>query len=335
MTAEPRPGAEIQGERARSARILVLNHHGDSFREAIAEMRQAGLEVTESRSVGETQELLAGEGLGAQRPDVVILNPLVVRAGGVEIEMVGTLANGEEPPPVILLVEDLPALQEAAQWPVQFADFVVKPASGPELTHRVELALRKRAHLLHLHQRASDLAEQVTVDFKTGLLSERHFNNLLTVEFKRAQRHFLPLSLLLVDVDNFKGVNDTTEYGFGDEVLREVAKALKANVRETDFAARFGGDEFVVLLPHTTPAEAVHTAMRIRQRIAATIVESEAYTQQVTVSIGIDTFDGRATTTPEELRRRANKALHEAKRRGKDQVWLYSERAEGEPQDAV
>ena len=122
-----------------------------------------------------------------------------------------------------------------------------------------------------------DPLHRYDVDFKTGLLSERHFENILEVEFKRAQRHHLPLSLLLVDVDNFKGVNDTTEYDFGDQVLREVARALKKNVRETDFAARFGGDEFVLLLPHTTPAEAVHTAMRTRQTISATIVRSESY----------------------------------------------------------
>jgi diguanylate cyclase (GGDEF)-like protein len=162
------------------------------------------------------------------------------------------------------------------------------------------------------------------------LLSERHFRKLLQREFKLAQRHHLPLSLLLVDVDDFKRVNDTTEYAFGDEVLKEVARALKANVRETDFAARFGGDEFAILLPHTTPAEAVHTAMRIRKTIAAAVVENGPYKHHVTVSIGIDTFDGRSTTSPDELCRHANKALQEAKHRGKDQVWLYSERQETE-----
>ena len=86
---------------------------------------------------------------------------------------------------------------------------------------------------------------------------------ILDLEWKRAQRHQNPLSLLLLDVDNFKSVNDTTEYAFGDEVLQRVADALKANIRETDFAARFGGDEFCVLLPQTSPAEAVQTALRI------------------------------------------------------------------------
>ena len=211
----------------------------------------------------------------------------------------------------------------------------MRPAGADELVHRVDLARRTGARLRVLEARNRDLRDQVTIDFKTELLSERHFKRVLELEFRRAQRHHLPLSFLLLDVDNFKHVNDTTEYGFGDQVLRAVAGVLKTTIRATDFAGRFGGDEFAILLPHTTPAEAVHTAIRIRQRVSATTVESDAYRHQVTMSIGIDTFDGRSTTTAEELRSRANKALHEAKRRGKDQVRLYADPSETGAHDAA
>jgi diguanylate cyclase (GGDEF)-like protein len=152
---------------------------------------------------------------------------------------------------------------------------------------------------------------------------------ILGLEWKRAQRHQNPLSLLLIDVDNFKAVNDTTEYAFGDEVLRRVAEALHGTVRETDFAARFGGDEFCVLLPQTSPAEAVQTALRIRARIAGTVMQSGSYQRQVTVSIGVDSYDGRSASSIDHLRRNANRALQEAKRRGKNQVWLYSGKEAG------
>jgi diguanylate cyclase (GGDEF)-like protein len=147
---------------------------------------------------------------------------------------------------------------------------------------------------------------------------------LLELEWKRAQRYQNPLSLLLVDVDDFKGVNDATDYGFGDDVLRRVADALKATIRETDFAARFGGDEFCALLPQTTPAEAVQTALRIRQRISGMTVQRGAFQRAITVSIGVDSYDGRSASSVETLRRNANRALQEAKRRGKNQVWLFS-----------
>jgi diguanylate cyclase (GGDEF)-like protein len=313
-------------------RVLVLNHRGDPLPGILDGLRQAGFEVVESGSIKDTQSLLAAEAREG-RAAIVVLNPVVLKSGGVELELVKGLQREGEPVPVILLVDSVEAIAEARRS-LQLGDFLLKPPSAEELVHRVALAARTRERFQSLYQKARDLAAQVTLDFKTGLLSERHFKHVLQVEFKRAQRHHLPLSLLLVDVDNFKRVNDSTEYRFGDEVLREVARVLKDSVRATDFAARFGGDEFVLLLPHTTPVEAVATAMRIRQKVSSTVVANATYQHQVTVSIGIDTFDGRSTTTVDELSRRANKALQEAKRRGKDQVWLYSERIENGPRGA-
>lgn len=112
-------------------------------------------------------------------------------------------------------------------------------------------------------------------------------------------------------------------------MLRKVGETLRNTVRETDFAARIGGDEFCVLLPQTTPREAVQTAMRIRQRIAETVIHRGPYSRQVTVSIGIDAHDARSSGSPEMLRSRANHALKEAKRRGKNQVWLYAGHGSG------
>ena len=315
------------------ARVLVVDHGGDLPPEAGAQLRSAGFDVVETQSLRDTEALLAEGGpLAAAPPAVIVLNPLAPVAGGVEFQLVEGLQRAGAPIPVLVLVQDAEELAEAKRLQVQLHDFAFKPCSADELVHRVELALRMRERFSRLHQRAEELANEITIDFKTELLSERHFRSLLQREFKLAQRHHLPLSLLLVDVDDFKTVNDTTEYAFGDRVLQAVARALKDGVRETDFAARFGGDEFALLLPHTTPAEAVHTAMRIRKTIAGMAVESEHYKHQVTVSIGIDTYDGRSTTSPEELRRNANKALQEAKHRGKDQVWLYSERTGGTEQ---
>ena len=162
-------------------------------------------------------------------------------------------------------------------------------------------------------------------DFKTGLINDRHFKSIQGVEFKRAQRHNTPLSLLLIDIDDFKSVNDTTMYEFGDEVLKHVADSIKQTVRTTDFPARFGGDEFAVLLPHTAPEEAVRTAERVRDAISGMEVEKGEYSRKVTVSIGIGAFDGRSRFSAEELRTHANKALHEAKLGGKNRVALYSE----------
>lgn len=310
----------------REARPLValLNHHRDPLDDLARGLAAAGFETVSSGSLAETHRVLQQSG----RPAVVVLNPLVLELGGVEVEILRGLQRDDDPVPVLLLVKDEEDLERATRLDLPFLDFLLRPFSPVECAQRVRLALANRNRVRALLQHTRDLEGQVTIDFKTGLLSERHFKKVLHVEFKRAQRHRLPLSLLLIDVDDFKSVNDSTEYAFGDDVLRKVAEMLRSGIRETDFAARFGGDEFVLLLPQTTPAEAVQTAIRIKTRIAATTIENGGYSRRVTVSIGIDTFDGRQTTTPEELRRRANKALQEAKRRGKNQVWLYSGAAE-------
>ncbi|MCB9876024.1 MAG: diguanylate cyclase [Planctomycetes bacterium] len=299
--------------------VLVMNHNRDPLDELTTALARHGCEVHLGDSLVQSHRLA-----GAARPDVVLLNPLVLCDGGVELDLLERLQRDDDPVPVILLVDDLQALAEARDLKVPFRDFVLKPGSPAEVVHRVELALQTRLRIRGLQSRARQLESQVSVDFKTGLTSELYMKRILGLEWKRAQRHQNPLSFLLIDVDNFKGVNDTTEYAFGDEVLRKVADALKANVRETDFAARFGGDEFCVLLPQTSPAEAVQTAMRIRQRISGMNVQSGSYQRQVTVSIGVDSYDGRATGSVDQLRRNANRALQEAKRRGKNQVWLYS-----------
>lgn len=299
--------------------ILVMNHNRDPLSELCAALSRGGYQVQVADSLAQSHRLA-----GDRRPDLVVLNPLVLCAGGVELELLEGIQRDDDPVPVILLVDDLQALGEARAMRIPFRDFVLKPASTAECLHRVELALLTRSRVRGLQVRAQKLETQVSVDFKTGLVSELYMRSILGREWKRAQRHQNWLSLLLVDVDNFKGVNDTTEYAFGDEVLRRVADALKANVRETDFAARFGGDEFCLLLPQTSPTEAVQTAQRIRQRIAGMVVQSGSYQRQVSVSIGVDCYDGRSASTIEHLRRNANRALQEAKRRGKNQVWLFS-----------
>ncbi len=309
-----------EAETPRSGRILVMNHGGDQLQGLCDALTRVGHSVQIGESLAHSHRLVQDE-----RPDLVILNPLVLCSGGVELELIETLQREDDPIPLILIVDDLEALADARQMRIPFRDFLLEPFSPAECVHRLELALANRSRFRGLRSRARMLEDQVSIDFKTGLTSDRYFRRILELEWKRAQRHHNPLSLLLIDVDDFKSINDSTEYEFGDEVLRRIASSLKDNIRETDFAARFGGDEFCVLLPQTSPAEAVQTALRICDRIASTVVQSGDYERRATVSIGIDSYDGRTASNLDTLRRNANRALQDSKRRGKNQVWLYSE----------
>ncbi len=320
-TSELMTGSSPQKEPAPvKAEILVLNHHRDEMASTIELLRRQGFTLTETQSIIETHRVLA-----KTRPCLIVLNPLVLQPGSVELEVLEEMQRDDDPVPVIMLLENLDAVYTAARSKLPIRDFITKPFSTEELLHRVKLTLLSRQNYLTIQRRAQELKGLVQEDFKTGLINDRHFKSIQGVEFKRAQRHNTPLSLLLIDIDDFKSVNDTTMYEFGDEVLKHVADSIKQTVRTTDFPARFGGDEFAVLLPHTAPEEAVRTAERVRDAISGMAVEKGEYSRKVTVSIGIGAFDGRSRFSAEELRAHANKALHEAKLSGKNRVALYSE----------
>ena len=317
----------------RPARVALLDHDRAGGRALAEALREAGHEVALTQSLAASRKLLS-----RSDPDVIVLAPLSLSAGSVELELVEAAQSPTRAVPVLLWLDDLAQLEAVFQHHLPLCDFLQRPASAGECVRRVQLALRNVARLDALKRQTDELQNQVSIDFKTGLSSERHFRHVLAVEFKRARRHRTPLSLLYLDIDDFKSINDTADYAFGDEVLKTVAALLRTNLRETDFAARFGGDEFNALLPHTTPAEAVQTAMRIRSRIARTTVQSRRFSRSVTVSIGIDSFDGCIDLGPEDLRRRANVALQRSKRRGKNKVSLYSddmEAADAAPEPAA
>ena len=153
-----------------------------------------------------------------------------------------------------------------------------------------------------------------TRDSLTGLANRRLFDESLQREVARAQRLSTPLSLLVFDVDHFKQVNDTYGHQTGDTVLREVADALVANTKNYDVAARYGGDEFVVLLPGCSRDDALRVAERVRASIARAVGEAP-----VTISAGVATVPDNATDA-ERLMAAADSALYDAKRTGRDRV---------------
>ena len=159
-------------------------------------------------------------------------------------------------------------------------------------------------------------------DYLTNLTNRKAFDEQLKVEQERAQRYDRPLSLLMIDVDNFKGVNDSLGHDGGDDVLRMIARTIATTIRQTDFAARYGGEEFVVILPETE----VDNALRLGDRIRLAIRENPIATPRglllLTVSIGASS--NRITLSDRGLDRDADQALYLAKRRGKDRVECFS-----------
>lgn len=151
-------------------------------------------------------------------------------------------------------------------------------------------------------------------DSLTGILNRRAFMRVFVKEIKRAKRYKIPLSLAILDLDNFKLINDNYGHKAGDMVLKRVCRMVKKNIREQDVFARLGGEEFVILFPHTNLDEAYLVSERLRLKIAE--LKFKGLSHRITASFGITSL--KEDDNPETILKRADEALYEAKRSGKN-----------------
>jgi len=169
------------------------------------------------------------------------------------------------------------------------------------------------------------LASLSTTDALTGINNRRHFNEELKREIARSIRYNSALSLLMLDIDFFKKVNDTFGHLFGDEVLKVIGQVLHNSLRKHDICARYGGEEFVVLLPETGVREALIAAEKIRLIIASKQIAFEQAVAKVTISIGIAYFNAKTMGDESKLIDAADKALYQAKRSGRNKSIIFQE----------
>lgn len=172
-------------------------------------------------------------------------------------------------------------------------------------------------------EHTAHLSRMATIDTMTGLFNRSHFLLQAETEFERTQRYHHPLSVLLLDIDHFKGVNDRYGHDVGDRVIVEIASILRYMAREADLAARLGGEDFVVMLPETGICDAAILGERLRTAIASTPIQATGRMLTLTVSIGVGGSDGNATVC--EMLKQADLALRQAKQDGRNRVCLNGE----------
>lgn len=170
------------------------------------------------------------------------------------------------------------------------------------------------------------LRRQCFRDGQTGLYNYRHFLQRLHMEFKRAKRYREPLTCIMLDVDSFKSINDTCGHRFGDYVLKKLGNLLRRPLRESDIVARYGGDEFGILVPNTGYQGATIIAHKIQMRINEYLFCSNGQSKNVTVSLGLASIPAdKHILSPGQLIDFADKALYEVKRRGGNGILGFQE----------
>lgn len=199
-------------------------------------------------------------------------------------------------------------------------DYLVRPIDKNEMLARVRTQIKRKRYSDQLRTRLEESVELALTDPLTGLYNRRYMEGHLKTLVEEAVQRGKPLSLLVTDIDYFKAVNDTHGHDAGDKVLTEFAGRLRQNIRGIDLACRFGGEEFVVIMPDTDLAKAYLVAERLRQCVAGQQFGLNGGAQlEVTVSIGVAALEGIADT-PDALLKRADQALYCAKRDGRNRV---------------
>jgi two-component system cell cycle response regulator len=221
--------------------------------------------------------------------------------------------------PIILLAEEGEDDRIVRGLELGINDFLIRPIDRQELTARLRTQVRRKRYNDHLRASVTQTIEMAVTDGLTGLHNRRYLDSHLQTLFDRAVARRRPLSLMITDLDRFKSVNDTYGHDGGDEVLREFARRLRKNVRGIDLACRFGGEEFVVVMPDTEAAIAEKVAERVRAEIAELPFIINGENVSVTVSVGVSSLK-RGVDSVAELLKRADVALYEAKSGGRNRV---------------
>ncbi|MDQ0320315.1 two-component system cell cycle response regulator [Pararhizobium capsulatum DSM 1112] len=223
--------------------------------------------------------------------------------------------------PVLLIAEQGHDEMVVRALDLGVTDYLVRPVDPNELVARSLTQIRRKHYNDRLRSSVRQTIELAVTDGLTGLHNRRYLDNHLKVLIERAMARGRPLSVCITDIDRFKSVNDTYGHDAGDDVLREFARRVRATVRGADLACRYGGEEFVVVMPDTTAEMAAVIAERLRGIVEGqpfALSESSA-ALSITASLGIATLS-LAGDTPETLLKRADTALYQAKSNGRNRV---------------
>ncbi len=287
--------------------VLVIDDSADVHRLLKARLRHEELELRAVTSGAEGIELAR-----TIKPAICLLDLDMPGMDGFQV--LRTLKNDTATMdiPVIVLSAMVSAQDKVTAFDLGAVDYITKPFNLTELRVRVRSALR-------LHRLVQMLAQRAQIDGLTGLWNRAYFDRRWAEEVAKASRHAHPLTLAMLDIDHFKGINDTYGHPAGDAVLQGVARLIQRECRQEDVACRYGGEEFALIMPDTSPQEAHNLCERVRTSLAATIW-SQHPERTVTISIGLAGHIKPGDISAPGWLEHADRALYSAKRGGRNTI---------------
>jgi diguanylate cyclase (GGDEF)-like protein len=262
--------------------------------------------------------------------ELVILDVVLPDLNGNEVCRLLKNTKETQDIPIIILSAKGETKEKVSGLEAGADDYLPKPYDPSELKARVYACLRTKVLRDQLREKNRQLEEVLAkmetlamTDQLTGLFNRRYFSSALEKEFGRAVRYNHPSSCLMIDIDHFKSINDEYGHDAGDRTLKDVAQVLRTCLRQTDTLARWGGEEFIVLLPETPQANALQVASRILRSVST--CEYSSCPGRITVSIGLAGMPAASIDTPDKLVAAADRSLYEAKAKGRNRVEVSPE----------
>ena len=322
-----------------TARVLIVDDHEDNVELLRARLESWGYQTISAK---DGQEALST--IESQLPDLVLLDIMMPKIDGIEVAR-RVKQNPNLPFIPIIMQTALDSTENKVEGLEAGADdYITKPIDFPELKARLQSMLRIKRLQEELEERERELLEanerlrhMSQTDALTGLDNRRQIETRIEEMFEHAKRLNEPFSVVMVDLDRFKSVNDTYGHQAGDAVLRQLARILKQEVREIDHAGRYGGEEFILLLTGTVLDAAVTFAERVRKAIEAHTFTFDGTSIQRTASFGVAMWPHPKIANCDELVRAADESLYVAKETGRNRVIrfdsdLYNEHVKEQPE---
>lgn len=294
-------------------RVLVVQAEQAERAVQRALFTEAGMSVVEACSGAEALDFLATD-----RPDLVVLGRTLPDMDG--LDLLPRLKSGElDFVPVLVASHRGETAERVRGLQLGADDYIPRPCDPAEFLARAKALLRTKQAHDRIRKLQITLEQMVVSDPLTGLHNRRYLMDRMQQEMQRSDRHGEPLALAMIDLDAFKPINDQFGHVLGDKVLRAVGSAISKSVRVSDIAARYGGDEFAVILPQTPAEGAMRVCERLLRNISEVILQDETgKTFRITASLGLAYYPADDVETPEDLVHSADGALYGAKRSGKN-----------------